>query len=373
MTRPPKRNRRRTSSLTDSRPWADLRVRRASRAANDGSGSRNWPNPIQLLLGVGGIAAAILSIAGVISLLTPNEPPSPRGSFESVTADQGQGFREFVSRLETASLPGTGTGGRSAAYLASVPLLDSAQVAQSPNGTVDPGSTDTETLPPDTTDTETPPTDTTDTDTPSTDTTDTDTPSTDTPIDTEDGQVLDDLQSSLPPEQLPPNWRYKDTNGDTGLLLPRKDRDEAMSWLDPSSSAPGSSGDSGDRKSGEVVVAAKELLRVFRVTRRQPVSGSDKTEPVGAAVNFNLSLENLKGQAVVVRWSMYRAGAGSALPHDWLVNRRIFVEEIERSKHTVSKQFWVPLPRRPGPYFVRLSAWDGAERLDYQDSRPLFR
>jgi hypothetical protein len=329
---------------------------------------------MQLVLGLGGIAAAILSIAGVISLLTPNESPSPRGNFESVTADQAQGFREFLSRLETAALSGRGTGGRPATHFASVRMLEPAEVAQSPNGTGGPESTDGDSLPTDTTPTDSPPTDSPPTDSPPTDSPPSDTaPS--TPPNTGGVPLLENLQNALPPEQLPRDWEYKGADADTVLVLPKKDCDEAMSWLDadPSSSSPRHCGDTGDGESGDVAVAARELLRVFRVTRRQPVAGSDKSEPVGAAVNFNLTLANLKGQTVVVRWSMYQAGAGSPLPHDWLVNRRIFAADIEKSRQTVSKQFWVPLPRRPGPYFVRLSAWDADERLDYEDSRPLFR
>jgi len=123
----------------------------------------------------------------------------------------------------------------------------------------------------------------------------------------------------------------------------------------------------------DAVVAANDLARVFQATRMKPVPASGETEPVGAAVNFNLSLKNLKGRTVEVRWSMYRIGSGSPLPEDWLVNRRVSTQLVEGSMQTVSNQFWVPLPHRPGPFFVRISAWDGANRLDFEDSKPPFR
>jgi hypothetical protein len=86
------------------RPGAVSRRPSASGAPDDVSPRRKWPNPMRLLLGLGSAAGAILSIAGVVGLLSPKEPPSPRGPFESVTADPGQGITEFSARLKTASM-----------------------------------------------------------------------------------------------------------------------------------------------------------------------------------------------------------------------------------------------------------------------------
>src|SRR6058998_3485769 len=108
---------------------------------------RKWPNPIQLLITVGALAGAILSIAGVIALFNHGESPSARGKFESVTADPSQGLTEFSSRLQTASLGSGATGAAAAIYAASVRVVHSAQVAQSPTDTTGPESTGAETVP----------------------------------------------------------------------------------------------------------------------------------------------------------------------------------------------------------------------------------
>jgi hypothetical protein len=113
-------------------------------------------------------------------------------------------------------------------------------------------------------------------------------------------------------------------------------------------------------------------LRVFEQVRREPVSGGAR-EPVGVAVDFDLTLDNLKGRNVEVHWSMYRTGAGSPLESRWAQNRTVFSGRVDGSKQTVSRQFWVPLPPRHGHYFLQLSAWDGRTRLDYSNSKPPFR
>jgi hypothetical protein len=310
----------------------------------------------------------------VIALLTPNESPSPRGKFESVTADPGQGLSEFKAHLQTASLERGGSAAAPVVSTGTVRVLPAAQLAQSPADTSGPESTGTqpapETTTPESTGTETTPTETTPTETTPTE------PAPPRPPHIESRQLSDELQHRLSPDRLPRDWHYRTLKGQPGVEVPKKDCERILSSLgDARSSAPEQcpQGEPSPTSPTYAVVAARELLRVFRATRTHSVAASGKTEPVGAAVNFNLTLDNLKGRTIIVRWSMYELGAGSPLPHDWLVNRRIYRERVDRSSQTVSRQFWVPLPRRKGPYFVRLTAWEGDNRLDYHDSKPPFR
>jgi hypothetical protein len=320
-----------------SRRWDPAPRPVHGRLSTKGSRRRRWsrPNPVQILLTLGGIAGAILSIAGVVALVTPDEEPSPRGSFESVSADPGQGLAEFSARQETAAV-------HPVSHVVSRP----AQLTQSTEP-ADPGVMPE--VPPETTPTEPTPTE----------------PLPTPPVELQtDQQLLAELEQRLPTETLPGDWEVGDIEGGSNLLISKEECEQSFSWVQGGCEA---------ADADSAVVAAEELVRVFRATRTRSVAASGKTEPVGAAVNFNLTLENLKDRTVEVRWSMYRVGAGSPLPRDWLVNRRVFRERIERSSQTVSSQFWVPLPREPGSYFVRLSAWDGDNRLDYEDSAPPFR
>jgi hypothetical protein len=267
-------------------------------------------------------------------LVSPDESLSARGSFEAVTADPGQGLTEFAVRQEGARACGPRPPARVVSYV----------LAQSP--TEPDTAPETETTPTEPTPTEPTPTD---------------------PTDPEDPPVQQELENELPPETLPPEWELETDEGEPQLLIPRADCEQSFSWVEQGCSGAGAG------QSDKAVVAGKQLVRVLSATRTRPLDAPGKTEPVGVALNFNLTLENLKGRTVTVRWSMYRLGAGAPLPHDWLVNRRIFMERLERSSQTVSRQFWVPLPRRQGQYFVRLSAWDADKRLDFEDTKPPFR
>jgi hypothetical protein len=312
---------------------------------------------MRLLLGLGAAAGAILSIAGVVGLLSPKEPPSPRGTFESVTADPGQGITEFSARLKTASMDTGRVDAVPAVYAATARVVRAAQLASdpaepgstAPSGPDSTGSGTTPEATPESTDPQTTPSE----------------PPPPTATENEQQQQPDGLENQALPGSFKPVVQRPPGGAAPapGYAIPKEDCEQVMSWAVNCPSA---------KATHDPVVAATNLVRVFRNTRTQPVPEAGKTEPVGAAVNFNLTLENLEGRNVVVRWSMYRVGAGSPLPHNWLVNRRVYREHVDRSSETVSKEFWVPLPRRRGPYFVRLSAWDGNNRLDYEDSKPAF-
>ena len=117
------------------------------------------------------------------------------------------------------------------------------------------------------------------------------------------------------------------------------------------------------------VAAAKDLLKVLRGTRERQLPG-DTPEPVGVTLNFDLTLEGYEGKRVDVRWSLYNADDGVRVPRDWLVNRRALVAEPDAPSERASSDFWIPLPRQRGPFFVRLTAYDGESRIARADSKP---
>ena len=120
---------------------------------------------------------------------------------------------------------------------------------------------------------------------------------------------------------------------------------------------------------GGVVAYAKALLKVLKNTRAVSLP-SGATEPLGVTLSFDLELEGFKGRSVDVRWSLYDAGARERVPRDWLSNRRALAMRPEAAFDRPSAEFWVPLPKQRGPYFVRLSAYDDqGKRLDSADSK----
>jgi hypothetical protein len=116
-------------------------------------------------------------------------------------------------------------------------------------------------------------------------------------------------------------------------------------------------------------IVAERLAELFEGVR---TSGADQAEPVGVTVNFNVSLTGFRGDSADVRFSLYAEGGGR-VPRDWLENQRVLSIEAEAQKDSGSGEFWVPLPRLQGPYFVRFGVDDeDGERLDYWDTDPPF-
>jgi len=123
------------------------------------------------------------------------------------------------------------------------------------------------------------------------------------------------------------------------------------------------------RAEGETVANAKALLAVLKNTRARSVS-SGRTEPTGVTLSFDLELEGFSGSKAVVRWSLFDAGARKRVPRDWLVNRRALELQPEAAFDRESSEFWVPLPKRRGPFFVRLTVYnEDGERLTFADSK----
>ena len=120
---------------------------------------------------------------------------------------------------------------------------------------------------------------------------------------------------------------------------------------------------------GETVANAKALLAVLKNTRARSVS-SGRTEPMGVTLSFDLELEGFSGSKAMVRWSLFDAGARKRVPRDWLVNRRALELQPEAAFDRESSEFWVPLPKRRGPFFVRLTVYnEEGERLTFADSK----
>ncbi len=124
----------------------------------------------------------------------------------------------------------------------------------------------------------------------------------------------------------------------------------------------------------EAIQSAKKFLRALRgtrVRRSSSASGSVTQEVLGVTVSFDLQLEGFKGRRGYVRWSLYNARANRRVPRDWLINRRVLSLQGKANEDRASKEFWVPLPRRKGPFFVRVSAYDDkGSRLTYEDTEP---
>jgi len=293
------------------------------------------------VLRAGALAAALASIAGVVTLVWPDSSDSPRqttASLRKVVADPNISLREFSERQRLAATGVRGSDGVHDGTRVSLRLV--AQTSDPETGT-----TSTQPEPPPTIEQPPGPAETS--------------PEEELGIGGEAGvlaepqrDVAAELEQRLPTNELPAGCRYETREGRIELVC---STNEALSWADDESEA----GDEGTRAAD-----AQRVVRVLRGTRTR--SGN---EPVGVSVNFTLILQGLAGVRTDVRWSLYDAGGGTRVPRDWLVNRRALTTRPQADSDSASGSFWVPLPRRPGPFFVRVSVFGpGHRQFDFADS-----
>jgi hypothetical protein len=104
-----------------------------------------------------------------------------------------------------------------------------------------------------------------------------------------------------------------------------------------------------------------------KATRTGPsVNGA---QLLGVAVKYKVSLTGFNGHKVSVRWSLHRVGGG-LLSHEWLKEQPFRWLKGTAESDFASDEFWVPLPKDEGPFYVELALYDEhGGRLTYVDSK----
>jgi hypothetical protein len=322
--------------------------------ADDGDGQQRGLSG--LILRAGALAAALAAIVGLVTLVWPDSPARLAASLERLAVDTDVSLSEFSARQRVADArESTGDDGLAlgpAARQALVLIADhdrarAIRIAQSPDDPAAPEAPEGrpgsgeggETSPAEPEDGEA--------------------PSTLAPGTSEQGsdaETLTRVKNKLPPETLPGGCAYRGSQ----VVCEARDQNVLRSLLP----AP----DVAEARDGGAVADAEALVAVLENSRARPVS-SGGTEPLGVTLSFDLTLEGYADRRAEVRWSLYDAGARKRVPREWLVNRRAHVVRPEAAFDRSSAEFWVPLPRRRGPFFVRLSVFDDqGERLAFADS-----
>jgi hypothetical protein len=107
-------------------------------------------------------------------------------------------------------------------------------------------------------------------------------------------------------------------------------------------------------------------LKNMRTTR---VPGTRKRQPVGVVVSANFDFTGLRGKSVLLSWAIWQVGGGERLYGDWL-NERLAYRFVPQSDHdSGGADFWIPLPKSGGPYFVRSRLTTGGTTLATADSK----
>lgn len=111
-------------------------------------------------------------------------------------------------------------------------------------------------------------------------------------------------------------------------------------------------------------VATYKKLRTVRV------SGSRKRQPVGVVVTANMELSGLRGKPVLLSWSMWQENGAERLYGEWLNEQLAYRIEATSDHDTASVDYWIPLPKQKGPYFIRTRLAFNDTTLATSDTHP---
>jgi hypothetical protein len=117
------------------------------------------------------------------------------------------------------------------------------------------------------------------------------------------------------------------------------------------------------------VAAASSIIGILGQTRtvNAPPSGPSgapsgpsgapnaQKVPLGELVNVNLELVGLRGQPVLLSWSIFQGSSHTSLFGKWLRDFAAYRLEATTNDDTAALEMWIPLPKLPGPYFIHLS------------------
>jgi hypothetical protein len=116
-------------------------------------------------------------------------------------------------------------------------------------------------------------------------------------------------------------------------------------------------------------VAAERVVTILRDARSTGGPGP-RAEPLGVVVSADLEVVGLRGKSVLFSWSMWQQGGHKRLFGNWLNRTLAFRLVPTTDDDTTSLDLWVPLPRSPGRYFIRVDLTEGQSPLASADSRP---
>ena len=91
---------------------------------------------------------------------------------------------------------------------------------------------------------------------------------------------------------------------------------------------------------------------------------------MGELVSVNIELEGLRGKFVYLSWSIFQKGSQTNLFGKWLNSFVAYRLQATTDDDTGSLEMWIPLPKMPGPYFIRLSLTTDGASLASTDSDP---
>jgi hypothetical protein len=105
------------------------------------------------------------------------------------------------------------------------------------------------------------------------------------------------------------------------------------------------------------------------VSVKKSKKNKKKREMLGVVVNVNIELSGLRGKRVLLSWTFWRGDGDTQVYGTWL-NDNYAYELVAGSDHdSGGVDFWIPLPKEKGPYFIRSKLPKDGQVLATHDSQ----
>jgi hypothetical protein len=113
-------------------------------------------------------------------------------------------------------------------------------------------------------------------------------------------------------------------------------------------------------------VAAERVVKVLKDART-----TQRKEPLGVVVSVDVELAGLRDKPVLLSWSMWQKnGTTRRLYGNWLNRNLAYRLKASTDRDTATLDLWIPLPKPPGPYFVRMQLTASGSARASTDSQP---
>jgi hypothetical protein len=113
-------------------------------------------------------------------------------------------------------------------------------------------------------------------------------------------------------------------------------------------------------------VAAERVVKVLKDART-----AQRKEPLGVVVSVDVELAGLRDKPVLLSWSMWQKnGTTRRLYGNWLNRNLAYRLKASTDRDTATLDLWIPLPKPPGPYFVRMQLTASGSARASTDSQP---
>jgi hypothetical protein len=116
-------------------------------------------------------------------------------------------------------------------------------------------------------------------------------------------------------------------------------------------------------------VAAERIVTVLKETRTVRRRADHKVEPLGMRVGVNVEVFGLRGQPLRLSWSVLQRSGSVPLPDPWLSSTVGYRLQPSSDRDTGTLDFWVPLPKASGQYYVSLILTSNGTALTSAESK----